>query len=119
MKKYLEDYIKEVDELLQSDKEIDYKKLKETHLERISFFQHERLIHLIVTMFFALFTLIFFTLIEKYILITIIETILIIVLIFYIFHYYALENGTQKLYKQYEEIIKRLRTSEDKHEQDN
>ena len=119
MDKYLKNYIKEIDELLQSNKDIDYKKLKESHLERISFFQHERLIHLIVTMFFALFTLIFFTLIEKYILITIIEAILIIVLIFYIFHYYKLENGVQYLYKQYEEILNRLKTSEEKHEQDN
>ena len=56
MKKYLYDYIKEIDEIISS------KKVKEdiisNHLVKIQFFQHERLIHLIVTIFYALFFLI-------------------------------------------------------------
>lgn len=117
MGNYLKEYIKEIDNILKEDKDIDLEKLKQSHLERISFFQHERLIHLIVTMFFALFTIIFFTLSKDNVLITVIVGILLIVLLFYIFHYYTLENGVQHLYKQYEEIDKRLKRG--KHEQDN
>jgi hypothetical protein len=104
MKKYLEDYIKEVDELLQSDKEIDYKKLKETHLERISFFQHERLIHLIVTMFFALFTIILIYFSFNNAAFSLIALALIVLLGFYIKHYYFLENSVQYLYKLYDKM---------------
>ena len=54
MKKYLNDYIKETEEKLRG--KVTSKDI-EIHLNKISFFSHERLIHLIVTMFFALFTI--------------------------------------------------------------
>ena len=112
MDKYLNKYIKEIDSILDSDKDIDYRKLKDSHLEHISIFQHERLIHLIVTLFFALFTILFFTMIDKNILILIIVSILLVVDIFYIIHYYKLENGTQYLYKQYERILDKLKEND-------
>ena len=52
MKKYLDDYIKELEN---KKNKIDIEELK----TKISFFQHERLIHLIVTLFFSLFAIIF------------------------------------------------------------
>ena len=58
MKKYLYDYIKEIDKLLDSNKDIKDDLIKK-HLIKINFFQHERLIHLLVTLFYAVIFLIF------------------------------------------------------------
>jgi hypothetical protein len=43
MKKYLYDYINEIDKLLSDNKKINEETIK-NHLIKISFFQHERLI---------------------------------------------------------------------------
>ena len=79
------------------------------HLQIVQHFQHERLVHLIVTMFFALFLLIFFAMFifmsitltkcgEILIIGTgLITLILLITTLFYVAHYYKLENGTQRL----------------------
>lgn len=108
MKKYLYDYIKSIDKILKSDEKVNYKKLREEHLVKIEFFQHERFIHLIVTMFYALFTFIFFFFSETYMPFMIIVVVLMIFLAFYVVHYFRLENGVQYLYKQYDEIEKKL-----------
>ena len=99
MKRYINDYIKEIQK---SKNKNDIESLK----TKISFFQHERLIHLIVTLFFVLFSLIF-TFISYYtksIVFVIITLILYIFNIFYIIHYYILENGVQKLYKIFDKL---------------
>ena len=81
-------------------------------------FQHERLIHLIVTMFFSLFMILFFVLFliltvtlpsgesTKLILGVIggITLALLVTTLLYVRHYYILENGTQEL----EDITKKL-----------
>ena len=81
--------------------------LKELEI-KISFFQHERLIHLIVTISFAFFAVIFMALgmLSYYFLI--IFFILIIFLIFYIIHYFFLENSVQYLYKIYDRMLNKL-----------
>ena len=99
MKKYLFDYIKEIDKLIATNKITS--DIKEKHLTKIMFFQHERLIHLLVTLFIAFTALgfvhpIFF----------IISLMLLIFLLFYIVHYFHLENGVQYLYKQYDKMNK-------------
>lgn len=104
MKKYLYDYIEEIDSKLKNNK--INKSLKEEPLLKISFFQHERLIHLIVTMSFALLTLVSILISKYYCSFIFIAIILLICLIFYIVHYYYLENGVQYLYKQYDEMNK-------------
>ena len=48
MKRYLYEYINEVSDKLNNKK--DVKELKEEILIKINFFQHERLVHLIVTL---------------------------------------------------------------------
>ena len=72
-------------------------------LEQIQFFQHERLIHLLVTLFVGLLAIVFFILfmLLKIILIGLIFLVLFVLFIPYIIHYYRLENGVQKLYKIY------------------
>ena len=58
MKEYLYNYIDEIDKLIENEKKIQDEDIKK-HLIKIGFFQHERLIHLYVTMFYAIIFLIF------------------------------------------------------------
>lgn len=101
MKKYLFNYIDSIDNLIKENKKID-KDIIDEHLIKIRFFQHERLIHLLVTLFYAILFLLFMSLGFVSYLFFIIAFILIVFLIFYIIHYFRLENGVQYLYKQYD-----------------
>lgn len=105
MYSYMKNYIKNIDELIKS-KKINNSIIEE-HLNKIKFFQHERLIHLLVTLFFAIFLFIFLAF-AFFVspLCYIIVIILMICLILYIFHYYFLENSVQYMYKQYDELKK-------------
>ena len=104
MKKYLYDYINEIDEILDNNKKISELTIKK-HLIKIEFFQHERFIHLIVTMFYALFSIAFLAFGFVHYIFVFLALILIIFLIFYVIHYFRLENGVQYLYKQYDKMI--------------
>ncbi len=75
---------------------------------QIAFFQHERLIHLIVTMTFALMTMITLAgiCITGYLPLTALMVLLLVLLVPYIRHYYILENGTQTLYRYYDSLEK-------------
>ncbi len=95
MKKYLYDYIKYLEEHL---KEVT----SDSILIKISFFQHERLIHLLVTLFYTILFLVFFTLITITYLFIIPTFIIMVFLICYIIHYFRLENGVQYLYHLYD-----------------
>ncbi len=80
--------------------------VKREHLQQISFFQHERLIHLLVTVTFALLELI--SLIALLFLpelsMILLTLVLLILLVPYIRHYYILENSVQKMYVQYDRL---------------
>lgn len=99
MKKYLNNYIKYVEA---NKKNIDLNELK----TKIYFFQHERLIHLIVTLFYAMLLLFFLVLISLSYVFIIPAFILTIFVICYIVHYFFLENGVQYLYVLYDNIKK-------------
>lgn len=90
----------------QGERNVDLEELKKEHLTQIGFFQHERLIHLIVTVVFALMEMLSLIMtIMSDELFPIILTILILVLLLpYIRHYYILENEVQKMYAQYDRI---------------
>lgn len=110
MRKYLTDYRNYIKEqLLKEDN--DWEALAKEHLIKISFFQHERIVHLIVMVLFALMTLgtlIAFIFMQYDSAALFILTILFIgLLIPYIRHYYFLENQTQELYKDYDELLKK------------
>lgn len=104
MKKYLYDYIKEIDDLIESGSINNIEEVKKEHLIKIQFFQHERFIHLIVTLFYFIFMLIFFAFASLFWLFMIIGFILLIFVIFYVIHYFNLENGVQYLYVQYDKL---------------
>ena len=97
MKKYLYEYINYV---INNKNEIDL----EDMLIKINFFQHERLIHLIITLFYVIMFLIFLILVSLSYIFIIPAFILLIFVIFYIIHYFRLENGVQSLYFLYDEI---------------
>ena len=104
MKQKLGDYIKELESKIKSNK-IE-KNLDEEVLTKISFFQHERLIHLIVTFFVGISTILLmigYLSLEKFELLLLFMLTLML-FIPYILHYYYLENGVQKLYDLYFEI---------------
>ncbi len=105
MKKYLYDYIGEVDSLLNNNKSKINDEVISNHLTKISFFQHERLIHLLVTLFYALLLIVFMALGILSFMFYFIAIIISIFLIFYIIHYFRLENGVQYLYKQYDLLL--------------
>ena len=80
-------------------------KLKE-HLVQVGFFQHERLIHLIVTVTFALLEMlaIVLSVISDSLFTLLLPVVILILLIPYIRHYYILENEVQKMYVQYDRM---------------
>ena len=106
MKKYLFDYIKEIDNLLNNKEKFDNDDIQK-HLIKIQLFQHERLIHLLVTLFYALLFIIFMSFGFIYYIFFVIALIIVIFLIFYVVHYFRLENGVQYLYKQYDKMLEK------------
>lgn len=102
MRKYLGDYVKEIDKKIK-DKKITEQDI-ENHLIKINFFQHERLIHLLVTLFYGVFVFLAVIISFKTWLFLIILYLALIVLIFYVRHYFFLENHVQYLYKQYDKM---------------
>lgn len=89
--------------LARDDLATDWRKTERELLIRIGFYQHERLIHLLVMLAFAAFTAVALVLavILQTLLFFVLAALLLILLIPYIGHYYFLENSVQKLYKQY------------------
>ena len=106
MKDYLKNYIKEIDNKISINKIT--KSDVEEHLIKIQFFQHERLVHLLVTLAYALFTIIFIFLTLYHPLFFIITIIILVFLMFYVAHYFFLENNVQYLYKQYDLMKEKL-----------
>ena len=102
MRKYLENYTKEIDNKIKS-KKITQKDI-ENHLIKIKFFQHERLIHLLVTLAYGIFVFLSVIISLKINLFLIILYLALIVLLFYVRHYFFLENHVQYLYKQYDKM---------------
>lgn len=76
-------------------------------LVQIGFFQHERLVHLIVTITFALLTMM--SVLAALALVQpglfLLTVLLVVLLVPYIRHYYILENGVQKLYTYYDKLV--------------
>lgn len=103
MRKYIKAYIAYIDRLLAQGEIPEIDKIRENHLKQISFMQHERLMHLIVTVLFSvmLFITIGILTYTDNITYCFLTVLLLVLLVPYIFHYYFLENGIQKMYRQY------------------
>ena len=85
----------------------------EEHLVQVGFFQHERLIHLIVTVTFALLEMlaIVLSVISDSLFNLLLPIVILILLIPYIRHYYILENEVQKMYVQYDRMRRLQQTA--------
>lgn len=102
MREYLGNYVKEIDKKIEQ-KNITEKDI-ENHLTKIKFFQHERLIHLLVTLTYGIFLFLSVIIFTKIWLFVIVIYIALIFLLFYVRHYFFLENNVQYLYKQYDKM---------------
>lgn len=110
MRAYLTAYLAELEKLLGDDApDTDYGAVMRRHLHMIGFMQHERLIHFLVTMLFALgfFLVLGFFLMTEQIMLVPLMVLILALLVPYIMHYYFLENSVQKMYKLYDEINSR------------
>ena len=116
MKKRILTYRKYIDFLLASDKQSDWKYIKQEHITQVAFFQHERLVHLIVTVTFAVLELLT---VCAYVIVVALDStlsfpllilalLILVLLIPYIKHYYLLENEVQKMYVQYDRIAQKV-----------
>ena len=115
MEKRILTYIKYMDDLLARGEDgADWEQVKTQHLIQVGFFQHERLIHLIVTVTFALLEIIsiaLFTICCNMDAATasipalgLLTLVILVLLIPYVRHYWILENKVQKMYQQYDKI---------------
>ena len=112
MHKYLSDYMKQMNRLLEENKSFTEADLQR-HLDKIGFMQHERLIHFLVTMLFAivLFLVLGIFLVTEAAFLMPLLGLILVLLIPYIFHYYFLENTVQKMYVIYDRMAERISRS--------
>ena len=113
MTEYLTNYMKYIQERLekcQSSVELD--EIMAEHKDKIAFMQHERIVHFLVTMLFALILIVFFAVLifKVNLAVLALVTIVLVLLMFYIKHYYFLENTVQKMYRVYDGILEKKKT---------
>lgn len=107
MRRYMNEYIKYIENEL-TKKKNDWKALSINMKTKIAFFQHERLIHLLVTLSFSLIMIITLALGLLSYWFLIISFMLFCFVIPYIYHYYFLETRVQYLYKLYDDVRDRI-----------
>ncbi len=114
MKEYMNSYINEVTDFMNSRMEAADADTVSTLLRefetKISYFQHERLIHLIVTVLFALMEIasIYVAAVTLNLVSEILSIMFLILLVPYVLHYYFLENSVQHMYHMRDDIRKAL-----------
>lgn len=109
MKKYLLAYITTAEKPKQHPTAKDMADM----LTHIQFFQHERLVHLLVTLAVAILVAmvtLFAVGVSASLPLLIMDVLLVVLLIPYLAHYYTLENGVQKLYRLYDHLKEQERT---------
>lgn len=116
MEKRILNYRKYIDELLEQN-EADWSQVRSEHLIQIGFFQHERLIHLIVTVVFAILTVL--SIFMTFLMMALgadgalgwfaVVVVFLVLLIPYIRHYFILENEVQKMYWQYDAMVEKIK----------
>ena len=112
MKNRILSYRNRIDQLLlQNGEEIDWEEVLDEHLVQVAFFQHERLIHLIVTVTFAILEIISMAMLLYNFSWGMLGLVFLVMVLLgpYISHYYLLENETQKMYIQYDKILQNIR----------
>ncbi len=120
MKNEIDEYKRALKNTLDAGGEIN-EAILHTLEKRIGFYQHERLIHLIVTMTFAIMTVLsFFMLTLSGQLAALLLSLLFLCLtVPYVGHYYFLENSVQELYRLYYDAYERFCTQKEKKGEEN
>ena len=112
MTEYLTNYMKYIsDKLEKCNDENELKDILSEHLDKIAFMQHERIVHFLVTFMFAVILCIFMCafIFSENIMLLVLVTIILVLLAFYIKHYYFLENTVQEMYRIYDKILEKIR----------
>lgn len=119
MKNEIDEYKRALKNTLDAGGEIN-EAILHTLEKRIEFYQHERLVHLIVTMTFAVMTVLsFFMLTLSGELAALLLALLFLCLtVPYVGHYYFLENSVQKLYGLYYDAYERFCAQKEKREKE-
>ena len=107
MLKKLEDYIRYLEDRVNQGSPLSSEELLSVRTH-IGFFQHERLVHELVMILFAILTVggfLFFVALPEYLVLAL-DVLFLGLLIPYIRHYYGLENGVQKLSSLYSRLEK-------------
>lgn len=116
MTKYLTEYMKKMENKLNECSSLnDIEKLLAEHKDKIAFMQHERIVHFLVTMMFAIVLTFFICALifsDNFALLLLV-TIIIVLLAFYIKHYYFLENTVQKMYRVYDRMLEKKQCFEE------
>lgn len=108
MKKRILAYLATIDALLANPPAgTDWKKEKKKHLIQIGFFMHERQVHLLVTLTFAILTVgsMLYTAAAPSLGMFLLIVAFMCLLVPYILHYYLLENSVQRMYEQYDRMV--------------
>ena len=103
-------YLAYVNGLLeQEDADVDWEEEMKKHLVQIAFFAHERFIHLIVTVTFAILAVLVFLYTYGHFSIPLLLLffMLMVLMVPYIKHYFLLENSVQDMYEQYDRMMER------------
>ncbi len=109
MTKQIREYLEMLERFFSEEhSEAELLKMRAEMLQRIAFYSHERLVHLIITMSFAVFFLLvlFMCLLIKNVGLAVLALMLLVMLAAYIKHYYFLENSVQKMYLYYYKLEK-------------
>jgi len=112
MVSYLKSHEVYIRSLLEKNEvDTDWKAIGKHHERKIKYFQHERLIHLLVMLTTSLGTLLsfFFTLLLDNPAFFILTFVLLVLSGAYVIHYFQLENGVQRLYKLGDRIAEKKR----------
>lgn len=109
MERRLKRYLAQMEALMEELTGMDVQRRRQIAdelLVQISFFQHERLVHLIVTVTFAILTIlsVLGCVLSPQPSLFMLTALLLILLVPYIRHYYILENGVQRLYVFYDRL---------------
>ena len=109
MTKQIRAYLELLERFFSTDHdEAELLKMRGELLQRIAFYSHERLVHLIITMSFGVFLLL--ALLMYFMTgnmgLMALAALFLLLLIPYIKHYYFLENSVQKMYLYYYKVEK-------------
>lgn len=103
MKEYMKEYIKDIDEKIKANHKFSNEEIDD-FLFKMSLFQKERIIHLVITLTYVFFTILFLFLTKYIFAMFIVFFILLIFDLCYVYHYFFLENSVQYMYKQYDKM---------------